>query len=256
MRFTSLITLLPALALAQEQVPLADRVQGWFNKAKSLVPTAVPADPIQKMAEKVSEKRVTHVTMQNWQSLLTPAEDAQDWYIYITGGNKTCFGRCDIADKAFKESVLLFSADPTAPNLGQVNCEEERVLCATWSAGAPSVFYFQVPQAQPEGQARLPTPLHVVYMNTTTVTPEELYQIHSKKTFEKVPAYEGAFHPTDGLLAQYHLNVAFGYAIWAIGAIPSWTFMIAISFFSRTVMGRRMNNVGQPRRPAPAGSAN
>jgi hypothetical protein len=112
MRFTSLITLLPALALAQEQVPLADRVQGWFNKAKNLVPTAVPADPIQKMAEKVSEKRVTDVTMQNWQSLLTPAEDAQDWYIYITGGNKTCFGRCDIADKAFKVRNRPLRASP------------------------------------------------------------------------------------------------------------------------------------------------
>jgi hypothetical protein len=117
MRFTSLITLLPALALAQEQVPLADRVQGWFNKAKNLVPTAVPADPIQKMAEKVSEKRVTEVTMQNWQSLLTPAEDAQDWYIYVTGGNKTCFGRCDVADKAFKvrTSPLLAYSGNTAP---------------------------------------------------------------------------------------------------------------------------------------------
>jgi hypothetical protein len=118
MRFTSLITLLPALALAQEQVPLADRVQGWFNKAKNLVPTAVPADPIQKMAEKVSEKRVTDVTMRNWQSLLAPAEDAQDWYIYITGGNKTCFGRCDIADKAFKVRNRPLRASPGNTALG------------------------------------------------------------------------------------------------------------------------------------------
>ncbi|KAJ5669453.1 hypothetical protein N7462_010523 [Penicillium macrosclerotiorum] len=258
MRFTSLITLLPALALAQEQVPLADRVQGWFNKAKAYVPTAVPADPIEKMAEKVAEKRVTDVTMQNWQSILTPAEQEQDWLVFVTGGNKTCFGRCEHAEKAFKvsltrlmdhiegknltislrsqESVLLFSADPTAPNLGLLNCEEERVLCATWSAGAPSVFYYQVPQAPALGEERLPTPLHIVYMNSTTVTPEELYQIHSKKTFEKVPAYEGILHPIDGLLAQYQLNVPLGYAIFAIGAIPSWMFMIGISFFSRTFM--------------------
>lgn len=104
MRFTSFITLLPALALAQEQVPLADRVQGWFNKAKNLVPTAVPADPIQKMAEKVTEKRVTALTMQNWQSILTPTEEAQDWYVFVTGGNKTCFGRCETAEKAFNVS--------------------------------------------------------------------------------------------------------------------------------------------------------
>lgn len=101
MRFTSFVAFLPALALAQEQVPLADRVQGWFNKAKAYVPTAVPADPIVKMAEKVSEKRVTPVTLQNWQSILTPAPEAQDWYVFVTGGNKTCFGRCEHAEKAF-----------------------------------------------------------------------------------------------------------------------------------------------------------
>lgn len=101
MRFTSLVAFLPALALAQEQVPLADRVQGWFNKAKAYVPTAVPADPIVKMAEKVSEKRVTPVTLQNWQGILTPASHAQDWLIFVTGGNKTCFGRCEHAEKAF-----------------------------------------------------------------------------------------------------------------------------------------------------------
>ncbi|KAJ5485270.1 hypothetical protein N7539_005258 [Penicillium diatomitis] len=249
MRFTSIVALLPALALAQEQVPLADRVQGWFNKAKNLVPSPVPDEPVQKVVEKVSEKHVTPVTMQNWQSILTPAEDPQDWYIFVTGGNKTCFGRCDIAEKAFNESVVLFSADRTSPNLGLLNCEEERVLCATWSAGAPTVFYFQLPQAQPLGQERLPTPLHVVYLNHTTITPQELYQIHSKKTFEDVPAYEGALHPTDGWLAKYQLNVPVGYAIWALGAIPSWSFMILVSFFSRTIMGRRMNNAGNaPRR--------
>lgn len=111
MRFTTLAALLPALALAQEQVPLADRVQGWFNKAKAYVPTAVPADPIVKMAEKVSERRVTPVTMQNWESILTPAARAQDWYIFVTGGQKTCFGRCEHAEKAFNVRQLRsFSA--------------------------------------------------------------------------------------------------------------------------------------------------
>lgn len=92
-----------------------------------------------------------------------------------------------------------------------------------------------MPQAQPEGEERLPIPLHVVYMNSTTVTPEEIYQIHSKKNFEKVPLYEGAMHPTDGWLAKYNLNIPLGYAIYAVGAIPSWVFMIGISFFSRTI---------------------
>lgn len=109
MRFTSLVALLPVVVLAQEQVPLADRVQGWFNKAKALVPTAVPAEPIVKLAEKVSEKvsekSVTPMTLNNWQPMLEPASEAKDWYIYVTGGNKTCFGRCGRADEAFKVSL-------------------------------------------------------------------------------------------------------------------------------------------------------
>ncbi|KAJ5661839.1 uncharacterized protein N7477_009455 [Penicillium maclennaniae] len=258
MRFTSLVALLPAVVLAQEQIPLVDRVQGWFNKAKAIVPTAVPSEPIVKLAEKVSEKSVTPITLSNWQPTLEPSSEAKDWYIYVTGGNKTCFGRCDRADKAFKESVLLFSADPTAPNLGLLDCEENRVLCAAWSAGAPSVYYYQIPKAQPEGEERLPTPLHVVYMNTTTVTPENFYEIHSKKIYEDAAEYTGAFHPTDGWLAKYQLLMPLGYVIFAVGAIPSWLFMIGISFFSRTVMGRRMNNVGtnRPAAAPAAGSAN
>lgn len=105
MRFTSLVAFLPALALAQEQVPLADRVQGWLSRFKDYVPSAEPAAPMEKLAEKVTEKRVTPVTMDNWQSILAPGPEAQDWYIFVTGGNKTCFGRCDRAEKAFNVSV-------------------------------------------------------------------------------------------------------------------------------------------------------
>ena len=110
MRFTSLVVFLPALVVAQEQVPLAERVQGWFNKAKAYVPTATPADPIMKMAEKVTEKTVTPVTLDTWQSILTPGDEAEDWYIFVTGGNKTCLGRCERATKAFK---VFISAIPT-----------------------------------------------------------------------------------------------------------------------------------------------
>lgn len=106
MRFTSLVTLLPALAVAQEQVPLADRVQGWFNQVKSYVPTAAPVAPVEKLAEKISEKSVTPVSMNNWQTILTPGPKEEDWLIFTTGGNKTCFGRCAHAEKAFKVSRI------------------------------------------------------------------------------------------------------------------------------------------------------
>ncbi|OOF98206.1 hypothetical protein ASPCADRAFT_205468 [Aspergillus carbonarius ITEM 5010] len=255
MRFIQVVALLPALAVAQEQVPLADRVQGWFNKAKSYLPTATPVVPaavVEKVVEKavkIQEKTVTPFNVTNWQSLLEPSSEPQDWLVYVTGGNKTCFGRCDKADKSFNESVLLFSADPTSPNLGKLDCESNQVLCSAWGAGTPSVWHFQVPQAQ-LGEERAPTALHTVYLNTTTVTPETIYKVHSEKVYETTPAYEGALHPTDGWLAQNGLLLPLGYVIYGFSAIPSWLFMILISFFSRTFMNRRLGNVGAPA-PAP-----
>lgn len=47
--------------------------------------------------------------------------------------------------------------------------------------------------------------------------------------------YEGFFHPFDGPLAQYGLTIPFGYLVWGFSQIPSWMFMIGISFFSRTI---------------------
>lgn len=106
MHFTSIVALLPALAMAQEQIPLADRVQGWFNKAKSYVPTAAPVvAPMEKMADKVTQSRVTTVEMSNWQSILAPGPKEQDWFIFVTGGNKTCFGHCERSAKAFNVSI-------------------------------------------------------------------------------------------------------------------------------------------------------
>jgi PTH2 family peptidyl-tRNA hydrolase len=112
MRLIPLLALVPALAAAQEQVPLADRVQGWFNKAKSYLPTATPVVPV---AEKVfeapkkviQEKSVTPFNASNWESLLDPATTAQDWLVFITGGNKTCFGRCGKAEKSFNVSLSI-----------------------------------------------------------------------------------------------------------------------------------------------------
>ncbi|KAB8239421.1 uncharacterized protein BDW43DRAFT_258005 [Aspergillus alliaceus] len=254
MRFIQLLPLLPALAVAQEQAPLADRVQGWFNKAKSYLPTATPVIPaVEKVVEqkKIQEKTVTPFNLTNWQSILAPSDEPQDWLLFITGGNKTCFGRCAQAEKSFNESVLLFSADPTSPNLGYLNCESNQVLCSAWSAGAPSVWYFQVP-AQVSEQ-RPATTLHTVYLNSTTVTPGTIYKVHSEKTYENKPAYEGPFHPTEGWLAQNGLLVPAGYVIYAFSAIPSWLFMIFISFFSRTMMSRRVGNTGAP---APAARSN
>lgn len=111
MRFIHLLPLLPALAAAQEQVPLADRVQGWFNKAKSYLPTATPVIPaVEKIVEPkkvLHEKTVTHFNLTNYQSILEPSAEPQDWLVFVTGGNKTCFGRCGRAEKSFNVRTLF-----------------------------------------------------------------------------------------------------------------------------------------------------
>lgn len=117
-----------------------------------------------------------------------------------------------------------------------MDCESSAILCSIWSAGAPSVFYYHVPKAPQVGEVKAPTPLHIFYLNATTITPEEIYQIHGKKLYNEIAPYEGALHPIDGVLAQYNLNIPLGYLIWGLGAIPSWMFMIGISFFSRSFM--------------------
>lgn len=121
----------------------------------------------------------------------------------------------------------------------------------------------QVPAASPSGE-HVPTPMYVFYQNVTTVTAEDIYKVHSEKKYVGAEPYEGAFHPTDGWLAQSGLLVPLGYLVFGMSAIPSWLFMIIISVVSRTFMyvplekfmdldanmdrNRRMD---QPRRPAP-----
>jgi hypothetical protein len=120
MRFSStLVVVLPALALAQEQVPLADKIKGWINRAQSYVSSAVPSvpSPMDAGAAKVAE-HVEHVlTLDNWKSVLvanpsTTAAGPEDWMIYITGGNKTCYGVCGNATKAWNVRITKSDHSP------------------------------------------------------------------------------------------------------------------------------------------------
>lgn len=114
MRFSrSLLLALPALALAEEQVPLFDKLKGYLNKATAAVSSAIPAvSPLDAGAAKVAEHVVSPLTLENWQSVLTPSgsaiqsEGPEHWLVYITGGNVTCYGLCANATKAWNVSGL------------------------------------------------------------------------------------------------------------------------------------------------------
>ena len=100
---------LPILATAQSQVPVLDQVKGWFGKAQSYVQSAVPpvvTSPIDIGASKVAAISVSPITLDNWREVLKPSAsakgtEAEEWMIYVTGANKTCYGLCARADTAW-----------------------------------------------------------------------------------------------------------------------------------------------------------
>ena len=117
MHLSTLLLTLPALAAAADQVPLKEKASGWLNKAKSYVDSARPVaqGPINAAASAVTAKRVHKFTHANYDAKLSPssqnpANGPEDWLILATGGNKTCFGRCEIVDRAWNASHLQYSA--------------------------------------------------------------------------------------------------------------------------------------------------
>ena len=245
MHLTSVLLLaLPALTTAQSQKPLGekvgDNIQSWLNAAKAYLPPSM-ISPIGTGAAQAAAKNVTPLTLENWQSTLTPSASAssttapETWMILVSGGNKTCYGQCAGIELAWNESATAFAVDPTAPNLGYVNCDTSAILCSIWAAGPPAIWHIQLPIPAAD-QSKPATTIHIVPLNTTTSTAQEIIEIHYAKTFEKTPVYEGAFHPFDGQLAKLGLNVPLGYVLYGFSKVPSWMFMILVSFASRTIM--------------------
>ena len=237
--FPALLLALPAIVVAQEQKPLGENVQAWFEKAKSYIPASVYS-PVTAGAAKVAAENVTPLTKDNWLSVLSPsAEDSwkgpETWMVFFSGGNKTCYGRCDGVEKAWNESAALFAADPTAPHLAFVDCDEQRLFCTTWAASAPSIWHIQLPIPQAD-QSKPATTIRIIPLNATSTTAQEIVQIHTSKNYEKTPVYEGVFHPFDGYLVQFGLHRVLGYALYGFTLLPSWAFMIIISMLSRSFM--------------------
>jgi len=175
-----------------------------------------------------------------------------DFMVYITGGNKTCYGLCGNATKAWNESLALLSASPSAPKFAVLDCESEPVLCNAWAVGPPSIYYISIPHALADQSA--PAPLaYYIPLNRTSVTSSEIAAISTKQTYKNTEPYEGIWHPFNGLIAQNNLGVPIGYVLWGFSKMPSWLPMILISFLSRSFMGRR---AAAPRGGAAPAAAN
>ena len=255
MRLTAalLTFLLPAVVSAQAQKPLTDKAKGWFNAAKKYVPTAMPTvpgitvpsvpqavqSPVSVPASKIAALKVHPLTMSNYETLLTPepaTKGPTEWMVFVTGGNKTCGGRCHNLEVAWNETASLLAADPQAPKLGIINCDTERVLCTTWTAKPATIWHIQRPVPAPDQSMPATSDIHVNYLNITTTTAQDMVALHTGKKYEEGYLYEGVFHPFDGPLAKYGVHKVAGYILFGFGLIPSWAFMLVISMGSRALM--------------------
>ena len=145
-------------------------------------------------------------------------------------------GRCGSVDKAFAEAAGSLASVPAAKelHLASVNCDDEPVLCNSWSANAGNLWLFQVLPAP------APVEIYTRRTNLTTVTTDEV--VKAATAADRIEAgwhlfsAEGFFHPFEGKLAKLGLSVPLGYFFWALNAIPSWGLMLIVSFISRSMM--------------------
>jgi len=138
--------------------------------------------------------------------------------------------------------------------MGLLNCDAEAVLCASWSASPGSLWVIEM----------LPPPADInIYrkrLNLTTVDAKTFTDLQALNSRESLQLVDTVFHPFNGWFAKNNLSLPLGYLIWGFNLVPNWLFMIVISFVSRTLMNRRMDNhmnrgTGQAAAPAPAPAA-
>lgn len=257
MRMNPIVLALPAMAAAQgAQVPLLDQLKGWFSSATAALAASTPTaaasipnvanvaagipNPVEAVASKFADVTVDRVTLENHKSILAPgaatsSPGIEDLMLFVTGGNKTCFGLCKHAEAEWNKSVALIAASKNPPHLALLNCETDPVLCNAWALGPPSVLYMQLPQPLAD-QSHPATTVYSIALNRTSVTAAEIAAIHTEGKFAEKAPYEGYFHPFDGQLAKFGLSIPFGYAVYYFNMIPSWMMMVGISFFTRTFM--------------------
>jgi hypothetical protein len=126
-------------------------------------------------------------------------------------------------------SAAILASLPSGPSLASVHCDAEPVLCNSLSLSPPAIYHILLsPSTEPVARW--------IPLNQTSVKPTDIVELHTKKTYLNTKPYTGPFQPWTGLLAQYGLQIPYGYAMWAIGLMPGWAPMIIVSFLSRSFM--------------------
>lgn len=237
MRITTLaLAALPALTLA-EQAPnpldqFKQQAEHYYTKFQSFLPNPSVHDAVAAAAAKAGGSIVDVLTIENWESTLRApvTTGKEEWWVLLSGGNKTCFGQCGKVEKAFNESAVAFAAAPSAPHLAYVNCDHQPILCNSWAAGPPGLWIMEV---APKGQK---SDVRIVPLNVTSTTAGDFAELYATGSWKEKPVYEGYWHPFDGQLKEFGLEKPVAYATWVFALVPSWLFMVCISFASRTIM--------------------
>lgn len=111
-----------------------------------------------------------------------------------------------------------------------LNCDDQPILCNSWSAGPGSIWAFDMLPAP------APIDIYKKRLNLTTTTSETLVNLQAADNRPGFVLLDSWFHPFDGKVAELGLSVPYGYAMWAFGLLPNWLFMLIVSFASRSMM--------------------
>ncbi|SPO03365.1 uncharacterized protein DNG_06048 [Cephalotrichum gorgonifer] len=247
---TSILMAMPLAAYAAEEgKSVIDEYKAKFDGfLGSFGAKPVQLTPEQQARYGAEEKPVeggalTELTLGNWKETLYSSipegsTTPEDWWVFVTGRGKSCNGFCLKAESAFNQTAETFAAqtETDTPNMALINCDNEPILCSSWSCGPGSLWVFDL----------LPAPadvdVHLTRVNLSSITPETFAGYLDPAARANFTQLESVFHPFNSNLAKYDLAVPFGYAIHYISKIPNWAFMFGLSAISRTMMTNRMQN--------------
>jgi hypothetical protein len=242
MRFSISLAALAAVASAQEGMfeQYKAQFQNFLGNLGASVPNPVAHDPVAAFEAKTGEMKLSTLTLENWKDTLyepvSPGTvEPVEWWMFITGRNKTCYGRCPRAEEAFKQASAKMAVLPNSPRMALVNCDDQPILCNSWAATPSWMWAFQM---LPE-----PAPIDIYKkrLNLSTVTPDDIVELKNKPRPETMELLESRFHPFDGQITKTGLAIPIAYALWGFSLVPSWAVMLVISLVSRTMMSSRMN---------------
>ena len=261
------LTASPTLAQQQAQVPFSSQLSSLWDAISPYIPGYANPYTTTSRANSAHTKQITNLTAASWATELS-THAAAPWLVLITGGNSTCGthnASCAAVDAAWESASAVARTDIRAPNLGFVDCESNRLLCATWGAHPATVWWIEpevrvvkaadtvaaqvtAREAAVEGAERLDIKtsavqetsreVWIVGLNKTTVTAGDITSLYKKgeyKTRGHVLDGESLMsrHPFNGQMAKLGLNVPVGYVFFLMGMLPNWTTVMMLSFTAR-----------------------